>query len=224
MENWTELARAVTPEGDELVLRQRGSDYDIRFNGWELMSTRSAVSEAALARSVVAELNRTPERVLVGGLGMGYTLRAVLDTVASGSTIIVAELVPAVIDWVRGPLAGLARRPLDDPRVAIRVGGVAEVLAGDSDRFDAILLDTDNGPEVVMREANRLLYEEAGVDLVARALRPGGVAGYWSADRSAAFEAILTGAGGAWRRIDVDARGGSAGPEHTLYLIRSRDA
>lgn len=222
MERWIELARATTAEGDELVLRGRGAEFEIRFNGWELMLTRTSVSEAALARLVLAELHRKPARLLVGGLGMGYTLRAALDAVASSTMIVVAELVPAVIDWVRGPLAGLARRPLDDHRVAIHIGVVADMLTGNPGSFDAILLDTDNGPEAVMREANRLLYTREGITLVMRALARGGVAGYWSADRSPAFEAILAEAGAVWRRVDVDARGGSAGPEHSFYLVRKR--
>ncbi len=162
MKRWIELARATTAEGDELILRRRDTEFEIRFNGWELMSSRTAVSETALARLVFAEMNREPERILVGGLGMGYTLRAALDAVASGTTVAAAELVQAVIDWVRGPLADLAGRPLDDPRVEIHVGGVADVLTASPGGFDAILLDTDNGPEAVMREANRLLYARRG--------------------------------------------------------------
>ena len=125
-----------------------------------------------------------------------------------------------MIDWVRGPLAGLARRPLDDPRVAIHVGGVADMLTGNPNRFDAIFLDTDNGPEAVDARSQPLALCARRGRLGARALARGGVAGYRSADRSPAFEAILAEAGAVWRRVDVDARGGGAGPEHSFYLVR----
>jgi len=129
MDQWIELARAATPEGDELALRRRGDAFEIRFNGWELMSSRMSRSEEALARLVCADLKRPPQTLLIGGLGMGYTLRAALDLAAPKARVVVAELVPAVVDWARGPLADLAGRPLDDPRVEIRIGAVADILA-----------------------------------------------------------------------------------------------
>lgn len=215
-----ELDRAATSQGDELVLRRRGDDYDIRFNGWEVMSSNGARSEQALARLAFAALGRSPRRVLIGGLGMGYTLRAALDLAAADARIVVCELVPAVAAWVREPLAHLAGRPLDDARVELRLGDVAEFLAEERTGFDMILLDTDNGPEAVLHEANQFLYRRDGVASAARALAPGGVIGFWSADRSAAFEQILTDASDLrWRRVAIDARGDGRGPEHTIYLI-----
>jgi spermidine synthase len=220
MGHWVELARASTPEGDELILRQRGEEFEIRFNGWEVMSNGSPLSESALARLALAELRGKPSEVLVGGLGMGFTLRATLDAVSADARVTVSELVPAVVDWLRGPLASLACRPLDDPRVELRIGSVIDVLATSRQCFDAILLDTDNGPQSVLHEPNRFLYAREGLALAKRAVRPEGIVGFWSADRSAAFEDDLDAAGLRWRRVAVDARGGGRGPEHSIYLAR----
>jgi spermidine synthase len=220
LSSWIELARAFTPEGDELILRRRADEFEIRFNGWELMSSRAFVSEAALARLACEELGRAPRRILIGGLGMGCTLRSTLDAVDASARVVVAELVPAVVEWVKGPLAGLARRPLDDPRVDIRVGSVVNVLAASGNCFDMALLDTDNGPEAVMHEANRVLYSRAGLEMAKNAMSANGVIGFWAADRSARFEQALAAAGMRWRRVDIDARGGGGGPEHSIYLAR----
>ncbi len=218
MDRWIELARAATPEGDELLLRGRNGDFEIRFNGRELMSSRMSRSEEALARLVCEDLRRPPQTVLIGGLGMGYTLRAALDLAAPEARVIVAELVPAIIEWARGPLADLARRPLDDPRVEIRVGGVVEVLSKSRRTFDAILLDTDNGPEAVLREANGFLYSREGLGLIMSATTRDGAVGFWAADRSARFEDDLGAAGLPWRRVEIETRAG--GPAHWIYLAR----
>jgi spermidine synthase len=217
-ETWTELARAATPDGDELILRRRGGEFDIRFNGWELMASRTSRSEEALARLVCGELPRPPRNILIGGLGMGYTLRATLDLAPPTARIVVAELVPAIVEWARGPLADLAGHPLDDRRVELRIGGVAEALAASRQAFDAILLDTDNGPEAVLREANGFLYSREGLDLAIRAVAFDGAIGFWSADRSVGFENVLDAAGLQWRSVVVEARSG--GPEHAIYLAR----
>ncbi len=217
-DRWTELARASTPDGDELILRRRGDEFDIRFNGWEVMASRTSRSEEALARLAFEDLQRRPRDVLIGGLGMGYTLRAALDLAGAEARLVVAELVPAVVEWVRGPLAGLARNPLGDRRVELRVGGVAATLAASSQRFDVILLDTDNGPDSVLHPANEFLYSRDGVELAMRALKRDGVAGFWSADRSSAFENTLDAAGLSWRGAEVAAR--DDGPEHMIYIVR----
>jgi spermidine synthase len=222
MERWIELARAATPQGDTMVLRHRGGEFEIRFNGWELISTRTSVSEEALPPLAFAELDRAPRRILVGGLGMGHTLRAALNAADADALILVLELVPAVVDWVRGPLAAVACRPLDDPRVELRVGDVADQLAVADAGFDVILLDTDNGPDAVMYRPNRFLYGRQGLDSVKRALVSDGVAGVWSADRSAGFERALDAAGLRWRRIALDASGGRGVAEHSVYLARRR--
>lgn len=213
-----ELARASTPDGDEVILRRRGDEFDIRFNGWEVMASRTSRSEEALARLAYEDLRRAPREVLIGGLGMGYTLRAALDLAGADARIVVAELAPAVVEWVRGPLADLAGNPLADPRVDVRIGSVAVTLAASSQLFDVILLDTDNGPESVLHPANEFLYSRDGVDLAMQAVKNDGVVGFWSADRSAAFEHRLDAAGLCWRRAEVAAC--VDGPEHTIYLVK----
>ncbi|HLJ69754.1 MAG TPA: hypothetical protein VKU03_00450 [Roseiarcus sp.] len=215
---WIRLARAATPDGDELILRRRGGEFEIRFNGWELMASRTSRSEEALARLAFQELRRPPRAVLIGGLGMGYTLRAALDLAPPDARIVVSELVPAIVEWARGPLAALAGRPLDDPRVEIRVGGVADSLAASRHAFDAVLLDTDNGPEAVLREANGFLYSREGLESAIGAVAGDGAIAFWSADRSEKFEDVLNAADVQWRRLDVEARRG--GPAHTIYLAR----
>ena len=188
MVNLIEFARAFTPEGDELTLRQRGEEFEIRFNGWEVMSSRGSLSEETLARLVCEGLGRRLARILIGGLGMGYTVRAALDSASPDSHVIVSELVPAVIDWNRGPLASLARRPLEDRRVEVRSGSVIDILSVSQRSFDGIILDVDNGPEAVLYQPNRFLYSAEGLERVKGALAVNGTLGVWSADRSIAFE------------------------------------
>ena len=222
MDCWEELAHAFTPGGDRLTLRRRNGVFEIRFNGWEVMSSRMSLSEAVLARMVSQDLPRTGARVLIGGLGMGYTLRAMLDRASPDARIIVSELVPAVVTWNRGPLASLAGRPLEDDRVEIQCSSVIDTLAVCEHSLDAVLLDVDNGPEAVLYEPNRLLYAAQGVDLAKRALAPAGILGLWSADRSPDFEGTLNAAGMNWRRETVEIPAGSRGIEHTIYLARPR--
>jgi spermidine synthase len=221
MVNIADLARAFTPDGDELTLRQRDEEFEIRFNGWEIMSSRGSLSEESLARLVCEGLSRRSARILIGGLGMGYTVRAALDASNPNSRVIVSELVPAVIDWNRGPLASLARRPLEDRRVEVRSGSVIDILSISQHSFDGIILDVDNGPEAVLYQPNRFLYSAGGLELVKGALSVDGTFGIWSADRSTAFENTLSDAGFKWRRVEVNARGDDGGPEHTIYLART---
>ena len=221
MVNLVDLARAFTPEGDELTLRQRDEEFEIRFNGWQVMSSRGSLSEETLARLVCEGLGRRSARILIGGLGMGYTVRAALDAASPDSRIIVSELIPAVINWNRGPLASLARRPLEDRRVEVRSGSVIDILSVSQHCFDGIILDVDNGPEAVLYQPNRFLYSAEGLGLVKGALAVDGTLGVWSADRSTAFENTLSEAGFKWRRVEVNARGNAGGPEHTIYLARA---
>ena len=218
MVNLVDIARAFTPEGDELTLRQRDEEFEIRFNGWEVMSNWGSLSEETLAQLVCEGLGRRSARILIGGLGMGYTVRAALDAASPDSRVIVSELVPAVIDWNRGPLANLARRPLEDRRVKVHSGSVIDILSVSEHHFDGIILDVDNGPEAVLYQPNRFLYSAGGLELVKAALAVDGTLGVWSADRSTDFENTLSGAGFKWRRVAVDARGNDSGPEHTIYL------
>jgi spermidine synthase len=216
---WTELARARTAEGDELVLRQRGGIFEIRCNGWELMSNRAHHSEeqaAILACEGLTEHGDAPE-ILVGGLGMGFTLRAALDAAPPSARITVSEKLPEIIAWNRGPLSSLAGCPLDDPRVNAVDADVADLLAMPA-RFAAIVLDVDNGPDAVMIDANHCLYTEDGLRRTHRALTATGRLSVWSADRSTGFECALRSAGFGWRSVDIPARGRPADPMHTIYL------
>jgi spermidine synthase len=161
-------------------------------------------------------------RVLIGGLGMGYTLRAILDALPSTARVVVAEIMAEVVAWNRGPLAAPAGRPLDDRRVTVRVGDVATMLGAEAETggFDAVVLDIDNGPDAVMLARNQPLYTPAGLRRLGAALRTGGVLAVWSADASPSFEAALDEAGFAWERVAVAARGVAGDPEHTIYLGR----
>jgi spermidine synthase len=148
------------------------------------MSNRGSLSEEALARMVCEGLGRRSARILIGGLGMGYTLRAALDAASLDSRVIVSELVPAVIDWNRGPLASLARRPLEVRRLEVRSGSIIDILSVSQHCFDGIILDADNGPEAVLYQPNHFLYSAGGLELVKGALAADGTLGVWSADRS----------------------------------------
>jgi len=215
---WQDLAQARLPGGDVLTLRRNGADFEIRFNLLELMSSKNPVSERALAQAVCSRIGGKAPRILIGGLGMGYTVRAVLDEIGPGARITVAELVPEVVAWNRGPLAGLASRPLDDERVTVCDRDVADVIRANPLGFDAILMDVDNGPDAVLFPANRFLYTTDGVAFVVSALRPGGVLGLWSADRSPDFERAASAAGFGCERLDIDVPG-TNGLAHTIYLV-----
>ena len=219
---WQELGRARAPDGGELVLRQRGGDFEIRVDGHDLMSNRAHGSEEELARLACAHVRASESpRVLVGGLGMGYTLRATLDELPARAHVLVAELVPAVVEWNRGPLGPLAGCPLEDPRSEVHVGDVGALLRSTTVRFDAIMLDVDNGPQALTRKGNQLLYSPAGLETTKRALRRGGVLAVWSSDRSKEFEARLRKAGFSARSVDVPARGKAGGPKHTIFLAQA---
>jgi spermidine synthase len=214
---WLELGRGRAPDGGELVLRQRDQEFEIRVAGQDLMSSRLHGSEEALARLGCAHVG-PGGRVLVGGLGMGFTLRAALDAVPADAEVVVCELVPEVVDWNRGPLAELAGRPLDDPRVRVHVGDVGALLGSTKVRFDAILLDVDNGPQGLTKKSNQLLYGPPGLERTRRALRPGGVLAVWSAARSPEFVARLVRAGFAARAETARARGDAGGTAHTIFV------
>lgn len=222
LEPWDELALARTAAGDELILRRRGGIYEIRCNGYDLMSNRAHRSEEALARLALAETSADAPRILIGGLGMGFTLRAALDAAPRDARIIVAELLPEIIAWNRGPLAPLAGRPLEDARVQLREGDVATLMEAEAGAYDAILLDIDNGPEAVLCDINSALFSARGLRKMRRALAPAGVLAVWSADPSPRFEERLEETRFSFRAVEIAARGAEGDPRHTLYLARAR--
>jgi len=212
------LGQATTPDGGEIVLYERDGAYFIRVNGLELMTSRAHGSEEDLARLALAKVQRKKPKVLVGGLGMGFTLRAVLDTVPKSARVMVAEILPAVIAWNRNELAPLAGSPLGDPRVAVVERDVAEIIAAGPSAFDAVLLDVDNGPAALTLAENERLYGLTGLTSIHRCLRPGGVLGVWSADPDKGFERSLARAGFKASAISVPARRGGKGPKHTVFV------
>lgn len=214
---WRTLARAMTACGDELILRERSGTFEIRCNGWELMSSRAHYSEQWMARMACAGLRMTAPHVLIGGLGMGFTARAALDVLPAAARVVVAELLSDIIAWNRGVLAPLAGRPLDDPRLGVACADVARLLQPDS--FDVILLDVDNGPGAVMLRGNAPLYSPQGVQRMHGALRQDGILAVWSAGPARFFEGILREAGLRWDRTDVPARGTADDPLHSIYRV-----
>ena len=178
---WELLGQTRTPEGEEMTLTRHGSEYVILAGGQALMSSRMHGSEESLAMFACARA-RTLETpcCLVGGLGMGFTLRAALDLLPPDATVVVSELVPALVDWNRGPLGALARHPLRDKRVVLEVGDVGAMLWERPGRFDAILLDVDNGPSAFTASSNAELYGDRGLAVARAALKPDGVLGVWS--------------------------------------------
>lgn len=218
MDVWRELARAETEEGDTIVLRRRGEIFDIRFNGWELMSSSNSVSETTLARVVCSQCRKVSPKILIGGLGMGYTLRAVLDAVDSEAKITVCELLKEIVDWNRGVLAPLAAHPLKDTRVNVWTVNVAEVIRECGQVFDVVLLDTDNGPDFILHWPNRVLYEPEGLAFVSRILVQDGVAGFWSSTESAEFEESLDSIDWSWQRLRVRLAVPGKDVFHVVYM------
>jgi len=204
--------RARAPDGTPLVLARRGDEWMVRAGGHVLMTSLAHGSEQALARLA---LERAPgaREVLLGGLGLGYTLRAALDLLAAPARVVVSELVAQVVEWNRGPVAHVAGRPLDDARVEVRVGDVRGEIARARQGFDALLLDVDNGPAALVTTGNRGLYGEAGVRRCHAALRDGGVLAVWSAGPDETYLDRL-------RRAGFDAETHRLGPgaRHRLFL------
>lgn len=215
---WIKLGEAVMPGGGAMTLMQRGSEFSIMSGVITLMNSRLSNSEIQLANLSAARIGTRPRaRVLIGGLGMGFTLRAALDCFAADSEITVAELVPEVVAWARGPLAGLHGNSLDDPRVTIHQGDVATAISGGKP-FDAILLDVDNGPDGLFRPANDRLYNAAGLAAAKAALRPGGHLAVWSSAPDDRFTKRLKQTGMAVEEITVRARGNGKGERHTIWI------
>ena len=217
------LDSVLTPDGRELVLYQRDDLFVIRVNDIELMSSRAYRSEEQLARLGLAALGSQPAtRILIGGLGMGFTLRAVLDGLAGQphAEVIVAELFPTVVDWNRTWLGKLANHPLDDPRVQVVEVDVAPLLASATQTFDLVLLDVDNGPQAFTIDANHYLYTPRGIANFRNALRPGGVAAVWSAGHDIHFADRLHRGGFEVAVHQVSARPGGKGDRHVIFIGR----
>lgn len=245
MKPWQLLAEARTPDGTLLSLTRRDTELVIMAGGRILMSSRMHGSEEAMAEMACKRLglrgpgvgpalrlaHRSPLReggslgeggagacVLIGGLGLGYTLRATLDLLPADATVVVSELIPAIVEWHKGPLAGLAGNPTADKRVAIEVRDVIATLRSSAGRFDAVLLDIDNGPEAFTESGNAGLYNDRGIATIKAALKPGGVLAVWSAWEDRRFEQRLKYAGFKVEVERVRARLKKGGPRHTIFL------
>jgi spermidine synthase len=212
---------AHAPEGEELRLYAHDRDFMILLRRDELMSTRMRASEEALATLTIERLGkRAAPRLLIGGYGMGFTLRAALGVLPGDARVTVAELVPAIVEWARGPMAELTAGCLDDPRVTLQLGDVAQAIAMSAGGWDAILLDVDNGPDGLVRPGNDRLYSPAGLAAARSALRPGGVLAVWSASPDAGFNRRLRAAGFAVEQGTIAARPNGKGPRHTIWFAR----
>ena len=213
------LGQTQTPEGEEMALTRQGSEYIILAGGQSLMSSRMHGSEEALAMFACARARTLEEPCcLVGGLGMGFTLRATLDLLPPDATVVVAELVPAVVDWNRGPLGPLARHPLKDKRAVVEVGDVAATVRSRTGRFDAVLLDVDNGPAAFTATHNAGLYDDRGIAAVRAALKPGGVLAVWSSREDRRFEQRLRYGGFDVTVERVRGRLKKGGPKHVIFV------
>jgi len=217
------LGRHRFPDGRDLVLYHRDGVFQIRIDGLELMTSRAHGSEESLARMTNDVLGGTRAPcVLIGGLGMGYTLRAALDAFPAGARITVAEVLPAVVEWNRGPLAPLAGRPLDDGRVTVAEQDVARLIERADEDYHAIILDVDNGPFALTIAENARLYEAEGLLSIRAALCRSGVLAVWSASPDNAFLARLRRAGFKARSQKASAQGYGKGPVHTVFLAQRR--
>jgi spermidine synthase len=224
MKPWNTLATEPSPDGKELVLQERDGEYVIRVGGQELMSSASHGSEEAMAEAGLEGLRGEPPSVLIGGLGLGYTLRAALDLLPSRASVVVVEISAPVVAWNRGPLAHLAGAPLSDSRVTVEVAEIGRFLATTRRRFDAILLDVDNGPSALFRAGNQELYRQSGLAAFSGALQPGGALVVWSAGAAPRFVEELRKAGFDAKEQRIAARRGGGKAHHVLILGRPRPA
>jgi spermidine synthase len=217
---WSLIDSAKVPGGrEELRLMRRGAEFSIRLGQNELMNSRLSGSEQALATIVCERIrDRSEQRMLIGGLGMGFTLRAALAALGPAARIVVAELVPAVLLWARGPMAEIFGESLTDPRVTVCEADVSHLIRSDGPAFDAILLDVDNGPEGLTRETNDRLYDPTGLRAARRALRPGGILAVWSSGPSPKFTGRLGKAGFVVEEIKVRANGSGGGARHIVWI------
>lgn len=222
---WKVLDTAKVPGGDEVLrLKQRGAEFVINLGDNQLMSNRLSATEQALA-TMACDAFRTAKapKILIGGLGMGFTLRAALKILGPQAKISVAELVPEVVKWARGPMAEIFAGCLDDPRVTIHEKDVGELIRAARLKYDAILLDVDNGPEGLSRVANDALYDDKGLRAAHAALKPGGVLAIWSSAPHAEFAARLRKTKFAVKEIAVRAKGPRGGAQHLIWTATRGD-
>lgn len=211
------LATATVPGGGEqLRLFRRGKDHMIVLDRNELMNSRMSGSEEALARLTIERLGKPDAHLLIGGYGMGFTLRASCAALSPNGKMTVVELVPEVVVWARDYMPGLTGDFLDDPRVDLVIGDVADSLRAGT--YDAILLDVDNGPDGLTRAANDRLYSVRGLAAAKAALRPGGILAIWSAAPDRRFARRLSDAGFAVDEVTLTARSNGKGPRHTIWF------
>ena len=221
---WSHIDTARVPGADvELRLMRRGTEFSMMLGQNELMNSRLSGSEEALATLACRRLEAVKRpHLLIGGLGMGFTLRAALAVLGTEARITVAELVPAVIAWARGPMAGIFGDSMTDPRVSIREADVADVIKAKASAFDAILLDVDNGPEGLIRKANDALYDLGGLKAIRKALRPGGVLAVWSSGPHPLFSKRLRDAGFEVNEVGVRATTKRSGAHHVIWFATKK--
>ena len=219
---WENIGRIKIPgQEQEMTLQKRGAEFSIRTAGVELMNSRVHGSEDDLARLTCDRLRHKPGlKILIGGLGMGFTLAAALEHTRTDARITVSELIPAVIQWNREFLGHLAGNPLDDPRVEVKPEDVAKTIRDRASFWDAVLLDVDNGPEALTQKENKLLYSSSGLKACFSALRPGGILSVWSAGDDEAFTFRLRQCGFLAEKKTVRARTSQKGGRHILWLAQ----
>ena len=222
MKPWETLDTATAPDGEALDLRRRGHEFLIRAGGYDLMSSEDDGSSKALSSLGIGALGRPAKHVLVGGLGMGFTLREALDRVGPEATVEVAELVEAVVRWNEGPLADVAGRPLEDPRARVFQGDVGGRIRKPPQPYDAILLDVDNGPDALAHDSNESIYSASGLDAAYRALEPGGVLGVWSFSDDRKFTSRCNRAGFTTQVEKVKASRKGRGRFHYIWIAKRR--
>jgi spermidine synthase len=220
---WVHLDSAKVPgDGGELRLKQRGQEFSIMLGSNELMNSRLSGSEEALATLSWDKIKSRPKpAILIGGLGMGFTLRAALAIVPSEASVTVAELVPEVVSWARGPMAEVFKGCLDDPRTTVHQGDVGELIRSSKGKFDGILLDVDNGPDGLTRESNDSLYNRRGLSAAHQALRPGGVLSVWSSGPDDGFTRRLK-EGGFDTEVVHTRANGKRGAKHVIWVAVKR--
>jgi spermidine synthase len=213
------IATTRTPDGGEMVLYRHDRDFSIMINGQDLMHSRQHESELELSRLGCAHLtDHAAPCILIGGLGMGYTLRQALDILSPDAHVVVSELLDAVVEWNRAFFGELNGRPLEDRRVDLQMGDIIDLITSSKRRFDAILLDVDNGPHAMTDSGNHRLYSDEGIGLCRRALRPGGCLAVWSVEPSRRFEQILLRGNLHVRRFRVPAHKGSKSQSRFVWV------